>query len=198
MLFKSEQKKGKREKGSIKNNRFDSLQLLALVPHRDVRILLRAWSASLFSAGLQGAWSFPWVMPIAALKRPLSGVELKSRALMLRRTIDLSGGKCTTGPSTIAALSDNSIFGPAVNIELSDSFFTFEDAVIRRISPFVIGSALCQAAALPDVDCPAPYLSFRAAALANMSFRPLPSHDGAPNDFSFEWEIGKLHWLPKS
>jgi hypothetical protein len=137
-------------------------------------------------------------MPIAALNRPLSSVELKSRAIMLRRTIDLSGGKCTTGPSAIAALSGNSIFGPAVNIALSDNFFAFEDNVAdRRISPFVIGSALCQAAALPDVGCPAPYLSFRAAALANMSFRPLPSHDGVPNDFSFEWEIGKLHWLPK-
>jgi len=59
----------------MKNNNSVSLQLLALVPHRDVRISLRAWSASLFSKGLCGAWSFPWVMPIAALKRPLSGVE---------------------------------------------------------------------------------------------------------------------------
>jgi hypothetical protein len=140
-------------------------------------------------------------MPIAALNRPLSDVELKSRALMLRRTIDLSGGKCTTGPSTIAVLSDNvSVFGPVVNIGLSDSFFAFEsNAVDRRISPFVIGAALCQAeaapGALPDVN--SPYLFFRAAALANMRFRPLPSHNGAYNDFSFEWEIGKLHWLPK-
>jgi len=181
----------------MKNNRPDSLLLLALVPHRDVRISLRAWSASLFSAGMPGAWSFPWVMPIAALNRPLSGVELKSRALVLRRSINLSSGKCTTSPSTIAALSDNiSVFGPAVNIGLSDSFFDFEDnAVERRISPFVIGAALCQPDALPDIN--PPYLSFRAAALANIYFRPLPSHNGAYNDFSFEWEIGKLHWLPK-
>jgi len=177
----------------MKNNCFDSLQLLALVPHRDVRISLRAWSASLFSAGLCGAWSFPWVMPIAVLNRPLSSVELKSRALMLRQTIDLSGGKCTTGPSTIAALSDNFVFGPAVNIALSDSFFDFEDAVIRRVSPLVIGAALCKDGSLSEVN--PPYLSFRAAALANMSFRPLPSHDR--DDFSFEWEIGKLYWLPK-
>jgi len=187
----------------MKNNRSDSLQLLALVPHRDVRISLRPWSASLFSAGLQGAWSFPWVMPVAALNRPLSTAELKSRALMLRRSIDLSGGKCTTGPLAVAALSDNvSVFGPAVNIGLSDSFFVFEDnAIDRRISPFVIGAALCHAdaapEAAPDGNCPAPYFSFRAAALANMCFRPLPSPDSAYNDFSFEWEIGKLHWLPK-
>jgi hypothetical protein len=136
-------------------------------------------------------------MPIAALNRPLSGVELKSRALMLRRTIDLSGGKCTTGPSTIAALSANvSVFGPTVNIGLSDSFFDTDDnAVISRFSPLVIGCALCQSDAKPDVNCHD--LSFRAAALANMCFRPLSSHNGAYNDFSFKWEIGKLHWLPK-
>jgi hypothetical protein len=137
-------------------------------------------------------------MPIAELKRPLSGAELKSRALMLRRIIVLSGGKLTTGPSAIAALSDIYVFGPSVNVELSDSFFDFEDAVIiRRVSPLVIGSALCKAGSLPDAVCPAPRVSFRAAALANMRFRPLPSHDGASDDFSFEWEIGKLYWLPK-
>jgi len=181
----------------MKNTCPDSLQLLALVPHRDIRKTLRAWSASLFSGGMSGAWSFPWVMPIAALNRPLSGEELKNRALILRRTIGLSGGKCTTGPSAIAALSDNvSAFGPTVNIVLSDSFFAFEDnAVERRISPFVIGAALCQAEAAPDVN--PPHLSFRAAALANIYFRPLLSHNGAYNEFSFEWEIGKLHWLPK-
>jgi len=181
----------------MKYTRSDSLQLLALVPHRDVRISLRAWSASLFSGGMPGAWSFPWVMPIAALNRPLSGMELKSRALMLRRTIDLSGGKYITGPSAISALSNNvSVFGPTVNIELSDSFFSFEDnAVERRVLPFVIGAALCRSGTAPDAN--PPNLSFRAAALANICFRPLPSHNGAYNEFSFEWEIGKLHWLPK-
>jgi len=178
-------------------NRSDSLQLFVLVPHRDVRRSLRAWSASLFSAGVYGAWSFPWVIPIAALNRPLSSEELRNCSFMLRRTIDLSGGKITTGPSTVAALFDNSVFGPAVNIKLSDSFFDFEDAIIRRVSPLVIGAALCQAASPPDVNFPVPNLSFRAAALANMSFRPLPSYNGAHDNFSFEWEIGKLHWLPK-
>ena len=178
----------------MKSKPFDSLQLLALVPHRDIRRLLRAWSASLFSGGMPGAWSFPWVMPIAALNRPLSGPELKSRSLMLRRETDHAGGKFTTDRPAAAALSNNvSVFGPAVNIGLSDSFFAFEDAVIRRVSPLVIGAALYQTAPLPAVNCPAPSLSFRAAALANMSFRPLPASD---DNFSFEWEIGKLHWLP--
>jgi hypothetical protein len=174
------------------------LQFLALVPHRDVRGTLRARSASLFSAGLPGAWSFPWVMPIAALNRPLSGAELKSRARKLRLETDLYGGKFTTGLMAAAALFDDvSVFGPAVNIVLSDSFFDFEDAVIKSVSPLVIGSALCKTGAAPDVSCPAPCLSFSAAALANVSFKPLLSPNGARNDFSFEWEIGKLYWLPR-
>jgi len=179
----------------VKSEKF--LQFLVLVPHRDVRVSLRAWSASLFSAGLCGAWSFPWVMPIAALNRPLSTAELKNGALMLRRSIDLSGGKFATGQPAVAAFSDNFVFGPTVNVEFSDSFFAFEDnAITRRISPLVIGAALCQAATPPDVN--PPYLSFRAAALANMRFRPLSSHNSACIDFSFEWEIEKLHWLPKT
>jgi len=179
----------------MKNNSCDSLQLLVLVPHRDARGPLRAWSASLFSAGLPGAWSFPRVMPVAEISRPLTGPELKSRALMLRQAADLSGGKFASGPAAVAALSDNvSVYGPAMNIGLQDSFFAFEgNAVIRRVSPLVIGCALCRDASPPAANCPAPALSFRAAALANMTFRPLPSPDG----FSFEWEIDKLHWLPK-
>jgi len=185
-----------------------TLRLLVLVPHRDIRGTLRAWSASLFTRGLCGAWSFPRVMPLAELNRPLSDTELKNRAFMLRQTLNLSGGRFTTGPAAVAALSENVfVFGPTVNVALPDVFFEFEDnAVIRRVSPLVTGAALCDAAlrgtvALPDVDCPAPRLSFRAAALANMTFRPMPSHRPLPSPnqdaFSFEWEIGKSYWLPR-
>jgi hypothetical protein len=136
-------------------------------------------------------------MPVAELGRPLSDTELKSRALMLRRAAGVSGGKFITGPAAIAALYDNVyVFGPALHITLADSFFAFEDdAVIRRVSPLVAGAALCRADSSPDVSPPC--LSFRAAALANMSFRPLFPDGGGQNNFSFEWEIGKLHWLPR-
>jgi hypothetical protein len=181
----------------MKNKSLDSLQLLVLVPHRDVRRPLRAFSASLFSDGLPGAWSFPWVVPVAALNRPLSDAQLKNRALLLRSAAGLSGGKFTTGQPAVAALSDNVfVFGPTVNIELPDSFFAFEDnAVSGRVSPYVIGAALCQSHS-PPLSGP-PVISFRAAALANMSFRPLLSDSVTRNDFSFEWEIGKLYWLPR-
>jgi hypothetical protein len=70
-------------------------------------------------------------------------------------------------------------------------------------SPPVLGAALVDAAGReagmtpgapgPDL-CPAPPpLSFRAAALANMSFTPLGAGERA---YSFEWNIGPLRWLP--
>ena len=178
---------------------------LTLVPHRDVRLLLRTWSASLFAAGLPGAWSFPWVAPLAALSRPLHGEELKRLAHNLRECANLHGGPFKAGPPDIAAFSigasnvTTDVFGPALGIELSDDFFEpCGDAVLCRLLPPVIGTALLQTAAKNNGSLPAsasspPEISFRAAALANMHFRPL-----SPDGYSFEWKIGALHWLPKS
>jgi hypothetical protein len=177
------------------------LQLLVMVPHRDTRRQFHAYSAALFASGLHGAWSFPWVVPLAALNRPLIATELKALARSLREHIDRSGGKCITGqPVSIAlpAISGStppSIFGPSLNIELPDNFFeAVNDAVLYRLSPLVIGTALiqtdCHEKPLPDP----PQISFRAAALATMSLRPLP--DCGWDSYSFEWSIGTLHWLP--
>ena len=185
-----------------------ALRLLVLVPHRDTRRLLHAYSASLFAAGLPGAWSFPWVAPLAALNRPLAGAELKALARSLREHINQRGGKCIAGPPESAALPAAAnttmplVFGPRLNIELPDNFFeTCGDAVLCRLSPPVIGAALidapdhnaaCYGKPLPDP----PHIFFRAAALANMSLRPLPGCSW--DDYSFEWSIGALHWLPKN
>ena len=75
-------------------------RLLVLVPHRDARLPLRAWSSSLFTAGLQGAWSFPWAAPLARLKRSLTDDELKLLARALRQEINnlaLKGEVCCFG-----------------------------------------------------------------------------------------------------
>jgi hypothetical protein len=201
------------------------LRLLALVPHRDARLPLRSWSASLFTAGLPGARSFPQVTPLASLGRPLSGEELKFLARTLREHVNLCGGKFIAGPPAPAALPDFtnsdktvSVFGPSLQIELPDDFFTpVEEAVVKRISPLVIGSALVQGinsksltqrrgdAEIANSDsatlrlCVRSFekISFRAGALANMSFRPLLSGDEW-DGYSAEWEIGKLFWLPKN
>ena len=192
-----------------------SQRLLVLVPHRDARLPLRAWSASLFAAGLPGAWSFPWVAPLACLKRPLSTAELKSLARVLRREViaqkDLTRRHGEQGefkflfsPCTLCSLclcemkgEKMSILGPSLSIELSDDFFMpAAEAVDCRISPLVLGAALAHSP-LPDGLPPPPQVSFRAAALANMDCRFLPV-DGREDGYFFEWEIGPLHWLPKT
>jgi hypothetical protein len=206
------------------------IRLLALVPHRDTRLPLREWSASLFAAGVPGAWSFPWATPIALLKRFLSTEELKSLARALRQHI--GEGKFIAGPPDTSVLSFTdtktkscvtrceatsyarvdyikrkrqntsslplhlngetaSVFGPVLRTELPGDFLSaVNEALICRMEPLVIGSALIPLHAPLMNDLPAPpQLSFRAAALANMIYH----EEGS----LLEWKIGSLHWLPK-
>ena len=206
---------------TIKNR---PLRLLVLVPHRDVRRQLRTWSASLFNNGLSGAWSFPWVAPLAKLNRPLSAEELKRLARSLRKEVNLAGmpeiantsrkgaethrtfGSRTRsffrggdqGVSVVVNQDGHgsealSVFGLPLDISLSDSFFNDTGgAVISPISPLVLGSAVLHSTFhIPHSTFPK--ISFRAAALANMSYRVLASGNG----LYFDWKIGPLHWLPK-
>jgi hypothetical protein len=175
------------------------VRLLALVPHRDARLPLREWSASLFAAGVPGAWSFPWVAPLALLKRPLSTEELKSLARALRQHINDKGGKFVIGPPIVSPLpvylngETASVLGPALSTELPGDFFSaIDEAVIRRTAPLVIGSALISMPHAPLMnDLPAPpQISFHAAALANMIY-----HETEDN--FFEWKIGPPQSLPK-
>jgi hypothetical protein len=197
----------------------DTLRLLVLVPHRDARLPLRAWSGALFAAGLEGAWSFPWVAPLAVIASPFSAAELRTLALALREQLP-AAGKITTGPPAIAAFSSDhavshagaAVFGPVLNIELVDSIVPPGAAgkIMRRCSPPVLGAALIRrtadgkaggglgetrqegplSAAIPAP----PALSFRAAALANMRCRFQPTSTAG---YSFEWEIGELRWLQR-
>jgi hypothetical protein len=194
----------------------DAPRLLVLVPHRDARLPLRVWSGALFAAGLEGAWSFPWVAPLAVIASPFSAAELRTLAHALREQIP-AAGKITTGPPAIAAISSDraigpAVFGPVLDIELSDSIIPPGAAgkIMRRCSPPVLGAALIRRPAdgkagggwgetrqeeplLAAIPAP-PALSFRAAALANMRCRFLPP--ALPTGYSLEWEIGELRWLP--
>ena len=174
------------------------LTLLVLVPHRDARLPLRAWSAALFAAGVAGAWSFPWAAPVAILSRPLSAGELRSRARALR-DFSLAGngnGKFKTGPAARAAFPESplggaAIFGPVLDIPAGLFSAEVSEKIIRPVSPPVLGAALVWDSGAAEHPVPPPELSFRAAALANMIYRPLGS-----GGVSFEWKMGKLHWLP--
>jgi len=175
---------------------------LVLVPHRDARLPIRAWGDSLFAAGMPGG-SFPWVAPLALLKRPLADNELKLLARPLRQRISNEGGKAynplpAAHSSSLIPHSSfpRSLHGISLNIELSDDFFApVAGAVSCRISPLMLGAAVsCEPP--PNLPDP-PQISFRAAALANMRFRFMPLHGNGEGFFS-EWEIGPLRWLPKT
>ncbi|MDR0622819.1 MAG: hypothetical protein LBG10_00115 [Treponema sp.] len=207
----------------VNTRRRGGLNLLALIPHRDVRKRLRAWSGELFAAGMAGAWSFPWAAPLACLSRPLSAGELRDAAFALRELTGGGDGKFWTRapalspfPAFFASPSDGAsgesgrrgrpaVYGPRLEPG------GFEQA-LREIaaskaaywfSPPVLGAALAEApgpetgtppeAASPGPLPGPPVLSFRAAALANMLFIPLEAGDRA---CSFEWDIGPLRWLP--
>jgi hypothetical protein len=196
------------------------LKLLVLVPHRDARLPLRAWSAALFSAGCEGAFSFPWLVPLAALARPLNAEELKHCAAVLREA-SLAGGKggkisCRAAAS-LAFPPDSfntetaekiAFFGPLLELGIPDATFTAGAAekILYRFPQLIIGSCIMRGENPPRGGIPpVPALSFRAAAIANMSYRPLRIKETrnteadciAPDSgYSFEWRIGRLCWLP--
>ena len=174
-------------------------RLLVLVPHRDARRPLRGWSGSLHAAGLAGAWSFPWVAPLAALGRSPSRGELGLLARALRGS--LGPGKITAGPAALAPLPLGAeggpalAFGPALGAGLTGGLF--EPAGLppmRRVSPAVLGAAILRGPP-PEGLPPPPEVSFRAAALAEMILRPI-RRPGESGGLSFEWEIGEPRWLP--
>lgn len=181
--------------------RGEPLRLLVLVPHRDARLPLRKWSAAMFADGWDGAWSFPWVAPLALLAKPLSVDELKSLAGAIREQslANGQGGKFTSEQTDRAVFPGGAaIFGPVINIRLPDSFFPPASAakIISRFSPPVLGAALLLDKE-PAPVLPPPPLSFRAAALANMICRPVPGANSAGAAYSLEWKIGALRWLGK-
>jgi hypothetical protein len=173
-------------------------RLLVMVPHRDIRLPLRAWSGSLFAAGVAGAWSFPWVMPIAQLDRPLAAEELKAFARALRQEINKIGGKLTAEAPVQSVLFDEvSVYGPSLPLNLFDNFYeTISGAIVRRFSPLVLGAALL-CGPLPEGLPAPPLISFRAAALANMNCRFSPLGDDGKGGHLAEWKMGKLSWLPR-
>jgi hypothetical protein len=178
--------------------------MLALVPHRDARLPLRAWSADLFASALPGAWSFPQIAPIAALSRPLVAAELKSLARLLREHICKNGGKFTAGQTSCTALPvyGRQVFvcGLELDIGLPDCFFDSISEMISPIKPLTIGAAIkdiepfSKAPSFRPQTCP--QISFRAAALANMSYR-ITSLGENQEGCMCEWGIGELYWLPK-
>jgi hypothetical protein len=190
-----------------------TIRMAALIPHRDSRRLLRAYSGELFAQGFAGAWSFPWAAPLALLSRPLEGAELSLLARSLRkRSLAAPGkGKFSAGnplrfplpgfpPSFGEGLSRGgalpgafSLWGPETGFGLrAEDFGPSGSLALRRVfhRPVLACAVLGEDDPLPP---PPPAFSFSAAAVVNINYGPLGSGDAA---YSFAWEIGELHWLP--
>jgi len=59
-------------------------RFVILIPHRDALKPFDAYRSRLFSAGFNGAYSFPLAAPLAAVSRPFSRQELKELAANIR------------------------------------------------------------------------------------------------------------------
>jgi hypothetical protein len=181
--------------------------MAALIPHRDSRRILRAYSGELFARGFAGAWSFPWAVPLALLTRPLEGAELSFLARSVRkRSLAAPGeGKFAAGPPLRSPLPEfppfsrgkglppgASLWGPEIGLRLrGEDFGPFGALALRRV--FHRPVLACAVLEETEEPPPPPAFSFASAAVANMSYRLLGSGDAA---YSFSWEIGELHWLP--
>ena len=172
---------------------------LVLVPHRDIRLVLRNYSAALFKAGYAGAFHFPWVAPLFALSRPFNEDELKHAARVLR---DIAGeGKIPVSQSATVDFPINGnntvIFGPSLNFAIHSETLCASKKIESVFSPPVIAALFCEAGYDYSAIPAPPQLSFRAAAVANMYWRPLRNNAGEqPNTvIGYKWKIGKLCWL---
>jgi hypothetical protein len=173
------------------------IRLLVLIPHRDARKLLRAWSGALFAAGMAGAWAFPWAAPLACLSRFLSARELRDAACALRELAGKGDGKFRGREAAISPFPPDgtpTVYGPRLEPGGFESVLSGGAAAkpVAWFSPPVLGAALMTAPSPNPLPEP-PAISFRAAALANMLISPL---EGGDRDCSFEWDIGPLRWLP--
>jgi hypothetical protein len=112
-----------------------------------------------------------------------------------------SAGTSVTSSDAYANLS---LLGPVLDIRCPEPLLTGSAAAaLVHAFPFpVLASAIVRDVPQGFPPClpPPPAISFRAAAVANMIYRPLPADGGANSidsgSYSFEWQIGELHWLP--
>ncbi|MCL2181805.1 MAG: hypothetical protein FWB83_11850 [Treponema sp.] len=182
---------------------------LVLVPHRDTRAHLQKYGEALFKAGLTGVFTFPFVVPLAVLSRPLDDDELKKTAQTLRKTCGKSKITASSLSQTQFSAEENgmSIFGPYLDPVISNNLYD-NKKFLSLIFPSIAGICLipktCENmirgcswlnflnGSHPDFPDP-PHLSFRAAALANMHWKQI-TMDGKK---VYKWKIGKLRWLPR-
>jgi len=166
---------------------------LVLVPHRDIRFILKDYSLNLYKKGFYGAFHIPWIAPLAAISKPFNADELKNCARIIKTS--LKGDKIFSSDAADVPFPVNesrfSIYGAKLDINLPpEALGEAAKKITRAFSPIVIGALLREEGETGDLPPPPP-LSFRAAAAANMYIYPLLTNGAV----GFKWKIGKLHWL---
>ena len=183
-----------------KNSYKGILRFIILIPHRDAANQLAAYREKLFSLGANGAHSFPLAAPIARVSRPLTKEELKELAGIIRDFTKENDGKfLCNGVSVMQSAGEFSFYGPPLILGGREKAISrsLRDKILKTFMPPVLCAAIIeQERATPEKNFlseEAPILSFRAAALANLSVRPL---EEGVTEYSFEWRMGPLVWLP--
>jgi hypothetical protein len=201
------------------------IRLLALIPHRDIRKQLRAWSGELFAAGMAGAWSFPWAAPLACLSRPLTAAELRDAAFALRE-MRRGGedGKFWAGEPAVSPLpaflfprgpggssgetgGSPAVYGPRLNPAgfeqalgggaRSKARYWFSPPVLgAAVVATVVDAASLETGTPPDVPHLLPSPPLISFRAAALANMVFTPLDGGERAYSFEWKIGELRWLP--
>ena len=209
-----------------KKNPGENLHFVILIPHRDALPGLSEYRKKVFSLGFYGAHAFPLAAALFRVSFRLSRDELKELARNIRDRTRGNDGKITSAGSSMVKDEPFSFFGPALSLFLDEGVFpeSARDRILFSFNPPVLCAALiCPGGGWPqngrgDQVDQGPLFSFRAAALANLTIRPLPGRtnisDQADNpgcadisgrtdeaeynsaDYSFEWKSGSPVWLP--
>jgi hypothetical protein len=184
------------------------IRLIILVPHRDALKPFEDYRQRLFSAGVEGAYSFPLAAPLAQVSRPFSRPELKELAGTIRNLTTEGSGKIHGADEAVSVSREStlSFYGPALDIPpIEEILFplTAKAKLLHIMNPPLLCVALAGSErgeknssfekALRSKTIKPPTLVFRAAYLANLAIRPLAVGEPA---FSFEWKIGQPVWLP--
>jgi hypothetical protein len=164
---------------------------LVLLPHRDILKSLVACKRTLFNQGVAGAWSFPPCAPLMRLARPLTKKALEETAKAMRLHLGrqkISGDQWRIDAFPPLPGAENalpSILGLSLDCPVPDA---------PGFRPLLAAALLKPASPAPSGTELFPPLSFRAAALANLTLRPLGP--GRRENLSFAWKMGKAVWLP--
>jgi hypothetical protein len=170
------------------------MNIVVLVPHRDIAPNLRNMSRNLFGAAFYGAYSFPNVIPLFTTEQPETKSNLKIIAQKIREGSLLLSERGKFESTTLSYIEfpfyAQNLF--LYGIEFQNPIPQVDNAN-HTFNKMILNAALCTHNDIENLQkITHEKITFRAAALANMTYTHLEIGD---NNYSFKWEIGELVWL---